>query len=273
MGLGIIIVKVAELFTNFVAVMRYFITTIILIFSLSGFAQDENKTDAKGKKQGLWKKYHKNGMLRYEGSFKDDNPVGVFKYYYDTGELQVKMTNIGKNAYSNVYYETGELKATGKYENQKKDSTWTFYDREGYKMAEEFYLSGKAEGTWKVYFPTGKIAEEKEYTDGEENGKWTRYYANGKIKMTAIYENGVLEGRATYYGNNFKKAVSGPFHKNVRHGFWTYYEADGKTVRKKEQYSNGVRIDKNKDDDVIDDREIEYIPENVLSPENFLSPR
>jgi hypothetical protein len=34
-----------------------------------------------------------------------------------------------------------------------------------------------------------------------------------------------------------------------------------------------VRIDANKDDDVIDDREIEYLPENILEPNNFLSPR
>ena len=91
--------------------------------------------------------------------------------------------------------------------------------------------------------------------------------------MTATYVNGVLEGRATYYGNNYKKAVSGVFHKDVRNGFWTFYEGDGKTIRKKEQYKNGVRIDKNKDDDVIDDREIEYLPESILEPNNFLSPR
>ena len=253
--------------------MRYLITVFILIFSLSGFAQEENKTDAKGKKQGLWKKYHKNGMLRYTGNFKDDKPVGVFKYYYDTGELQVKMTHIGNNSYSNIYYVTGELKATGKYENQKKDSIWSFYDEKGYKMAEEFYLSGKREGTWYVYFPNGKIAEEKEYSNDLENGKWNRYFINGKPKMTATYVNGVLEGRATYYGRNYKKAVSGVFKKDVREGFWTFYEGDGKTVRKKEQYKNGIRIDANKDDDVIDDREIEYLPESILSPDNFLSPR
>lgn len=254
--------------------MRTFLTILLVtIFSFGINAQDFNKTDSKGRKQGVWKKYHPNGMMRYTGSFKDDKPVGVFKYYFDTGEMQVEITHQGNNSYAKVYYITGELQAIGKYENQKKDSIWTLYDKKGYKSAEEFYLSGKKEGTWKVFYPNGKILEEKEYTNDFEHGKWNRYFNNGKPKMTATYENGVLEGRATYYGSNYKKAVSGVFHKDVRDGFWTFYNEDGKTVRKKEQYNMGFRIDKGKDEEVIDDREIDYLPESILSPENFLSPR
>ena len=63
--------------------MRTFFTILfITLFSFIINAQDVNKIDAKGKKQGVWKKYHPNGMLRYTGSFKDDKPVGVFKYYF-----------------------------------------------------------------------------------------------------------------------------------------------------------------------------------------------
>ena len=131
--------------------MKKLIVAIFMLLGLVGFSQEENKTDATGKKQGVWKKYHPNGMTRYVGKFKDDKPVGVFKHYYDTGKLQVKMTHTGSESYANVYYETGEIKAAGKYEEQKKDSVWKYYDKEGYKMAEEFYLSGKREGMWKLY--------------------------------------------------------------------------------------------------------------------------
>jgi antitoxin component YwqK of YwqJK toxin-antitoxin module len=249
---------------------------LLIIFSCITFfvfSQEENLIDSKGKKQGLWKKYHPNGMLRYTGNFKDDKPIGVFKYYYESGKFQVKISHFGSEAYANTYYETGEVKATGKYENQKKDSIWTFYDKDGYKMAEEFYMSGKREGTWKVFFRTGQIAEEKEYSNDFENGSWNQYFINGKPKLTATYLNGELEGRSTYYGSNGLKAVSGKFIRGARNGFWTFYEQDGKTVRKKEEYKNGNRIDANKDDDVIDPREIEYKSEDVLNPDNYMSPR
>jgi antitoxin component YwqK of YwqJK toxin-antitoxin module len=253
--------------------MKSLLLILFSCFTLFVFSQEENQTDVNGKKQGLWKKYHPNGMLRYSGNFKDDKPIGVFKYYYESGNFQIKITHSGSEAYSIAYYETGELKAAGKYENQEKDSIWTYYDKEGYKIADEYYIGGKREGKWKVYFKTGKIAEEKEYSNGFENGACNQYLINGKVKLTATYVNGELQGRATYYGNNGLKAVSGKFVRGAREGFWTFYEKDGKTVRKKEEYKNGKRIDANKDDDIIDPREIEYTPEDVLSPENFMSPR
>ncbi len=251
--------------------MKKIILIFLLFSSAVGFSQDENKIDAKGKKQGLWKKYHPNGMIRYKGNFKDDKPVGEFLYFYDSGKLEVKITHFGDESYANTYYETGELKATGKYENQLKDSVWTYYGIEGYKMAEEFYLSGKREGSWKVYFPNGQVAEEKEYTNDFENGIWKQYFSDGKEKMSATYENGELEGRATYYGMNEKKAVSGVFVRGARDGFWTFYEKDGKTVKKKEEYKNGVRVDKGKYDDVINPDSTDYIPEDVLNPD-LMSP-
>ena len=43
----------------------------------------QNVTDAKGLKQGYWKKLDdKTNHLVYEGLFKDDKPQGIFKYYY-----------------------------------------------------------------------------------------------------------------------------------------------------------------------------------------------
>src|SRR5680860_997814 len=112
--------------------MKNIIVIIFILVSTIGFSQEENTIDAKGLKQGLWKKYHPNGMIRYKGNFKDDKPVGEFKYFYDSGKLQAKISHFGEESYANNYYETGEVKATGKYENQLKDSIWTLYDRDGY---------------------------------------------------------------------------------------------------------------------------------------------
>ncbi len=108
--------------------MRNLIVAFFMLFGLVAFAQEGNKTDAKGQKQGEWKKYHTNGMLRYVGSFKNDKPLGEFKYYYDTGKIQSKMDHKEAVSYFIAYYKTGEVKATGKYINQKRDSVWNFYD-------------------------------------------------------------------------------------------------------------------------------------------------
>ncbi len=253
--------------------MKNLFVVICMLFGSLAFSQGENKTDSKGQKQGEWKKYHKNGVLRYVGNFKNDKPTGVFKYYYDTGKIQVKMTHFGLESYTNIYYKTGELKGTGKYVNQKKDSTWTYYDLNGHKKATEFYVKGVKDKIWYVYFTNEKIAEEKEYLNDFENGFWNQYYESGKKKLTATYKNGGLEGKAVYYNNDGKRGVTGYFFHGVRNGVWIYFKEDGKTVKKKEEYKNGKRIDAAKDDVLIDPEKSKPISEDFLQPENFMSPR
>ena len=253
--------------------MRNLLVIVFVLFGLLAFSQGENKTDAKGGKQGEWKKYHKNGMLRYVGSFQNDNPIGEFKYYYDTGKIQAKMNHSGTISYSIVFYKTGEVKATGKYINQKKDSTWVYYDLEGFKNATEYYTMGLKDKVWYTYFPNGQIAEEKEYKAGIENGIWNQYRASGLKKMTATYKNGGLEGKAVYYGGNGKRQISGFYYHSLRTGVWLYFEADGEKIKKKQEYKNGRRIDKNKDDRIIDPEDLKPISEDFLQPDNFMSPR
>ena len=244
--------------------MKQLFYIISFLICVNTFAQETNKTDAKGKKQGVWKKYHENGMLRYTGTFKDDKPVGAFKYYYDTGELQVEMKHSGETSYSTVYYLSGAVKGKGKYVNQLKDSTWTYYDEDGNKRAIENYSMGKRDKKWETYFPDGKLAEEKMWKDDFENGKWKQYFPNGKTKVVATYENGGLEGKAAYFRPDGTRGVSGNFFHGVRHGVWKYYEADGQTVEKVEIYKKGQRVDKNKDDVIEDPNSIKPIPEDEV---------
>ncbi len=52
------------------------------------YAQDTmNQTDSKGRKQGPWRKLER-GVLKYEGQFRDDKPVGTFTYYYDNKSIK-----------------------------------------------------------------------------------------------------------------------------------------------------------------------------------------
>ncbi|WP_435416316.1 toxin-antitoxin system YwqK family antitoxin [Polaribacter aestuariivivens] len=52
------------------------------------------------------------------------------------------------------FYDSGEVKITGKFED-------------GYK-----------EGTWKTYYKNGKIKEKGRYNKGEKVGVWKIYYKN-----------------------------------------------------------------------------------------------
>lgn len=243
----------------------------LLIFStVLGFSQEVNQIDDKGEKQGVWKKYHKNGGLRYVGEFKDDQPIGVFKYYYDTGKFQSNVTYFGKVSYANFYYPSGAVKATGKYISQKKDSVWTYYDLKGYRKSTEYYKLGSREKVWYVYYTNGNVAEEKEYIKDFENGIWNTYFEDGTFKMKAIYVNGALEGKAYYYDSNGKKKILGHFHNGHRHGRWITFNPDGSAL-KSEEYDMG-KMTKG-EPNYINEKEELHDNQNNLEMEDLFPPR
>ena len=90
-----------------------------------GLTQTFNKIDLNGLKQGIWEKTFDNGTLRYKGQFKNNNPDGIFMYYYRSGELQAEKEffHSGKAAATHIFYKNGKLKASGLYVNELKDST------------------------------------------------------------------------------------------------------------------------------------------------------
>jgi antitoxin component YwqK of YwqJK toxin-antitoxin module len=67
-----------------------YIVVLLAISAGSLFSQiSVNQTDKKGKKQGLWRKNYDDGIIRYEGSFKDDQPDGIFRYYNELGKIKM----------------------------------------------------------------------------------------------------------------------------------------------------------------------------------------
>ena len=80
-----------------------------------GFSQ--NKTDAQGRKQGPWRKYQPGDkILIYTGQFKDDIPVGEFRYYYPSGKVKSIVQHESKRvSYSWFYNESEVLILEGKF--------------------------------------------------------------------------------------------------------------------------------------------------------------
>ena len=66
---------------------------LLVLVSTVGFSQEVNQTDAKGKKQGVWKKYHSNGVISEEGEYSTSKNYrgkknGIWKYYSAIGMLE-----------------------------------------------------------------------------------------------------------------------------------------------------------------------------------------
>lgn len=222
-----------------------FVIVIGLFVSASCFGQ--NIIDAKGLKQGYWKKLdEKTNKTVYEGTFKDSKPQGIFKYYYpfDTVRAIINFKDDGKYSYAKLFHPNGKLMAKGKYLGESvKDSVWLFYDESSTLVSKDIYFLGKKHGTCYVYLPDGKVAEERNYDKDVLHGVFKEYFDGKLVKGEGTYVNGKLEGKNAYYFPNGVAAASGYYKNGLKTGPWIYKDVNGK-ITEKELFVNGKSADK-----------------------------
>ena len=224
--------------------MKY-IPLLFCFFMLNLTAQPQapNRIDPKGNKQGPWKKYDK-GVLIYEGNFKDNVPVGEFKYYHPNGKLKsITYFMQGVHQVRTTIYHTNERKASeGIFLDQLKDGEWKYWDEDSTLVKVENYKSGKKNGAWKTYSSSsGILLEELNYRNDTLHGPARTFYVDGTPCTKENYLNGQRSGTAESYYIDGKLSIKGDFHKGFKIGVWNYYDQNG-TLRKVTEYKQSQEI-------------------------------
>jgi len=204
----------------------------VLLFLFSSYLYAQNKKDEQGRKQGDWSKYYPNGTsLLYKGQFKDDLPIGEFRYYFESGKIKsIVHYETKERSYAWFYFENEQLMCEGQYLNQKKDSIWKNYNAEGYLLSMEYFELNRLNGERRVYYiqnqvETGEIkcasietykdsilegpysqylssgvkVQEGNYLDGTKNGVWKSYYPSGSLETIIKYRKGKAYGYSYAY--------------------------------------------------------------------------
>jgi antitoxin component YwqK of YwqJK toxin-antitoxin module len=225
----------------------HLIVSIIILFNVhpdkATLAQTMNQVDAKGMKQGEWRKTDANGRLIYEGAFKDDKPTGTFTYYDSTAKVKAinEFSGNGTKAHTITFNRFGKKSSEGNYLNEKREGLWQFYNDDEILIAEEFYENGIAAGTWKNYYMNGALLEEINYKNGKKEGPWKQYFDDGPVKLSATYENGKLQGLATFFHPSGRVKISGPYKNNFKDGVWMFLNDKG-VADKKEIWADGILV-------------------------------
>ena len=202
-----------------------------------GFAQDSNKVDAKGKKDGLWKgTYEVSKRPRYEGTFNHGKETGIFKFFDDTKKGDVIATrdfsaNDG-SAYTIFYDQKKNKVSEGKVIGKNYEGEWKYYHKASTAvMTIENYKNGKLEGLRTVYYPNTKIAEEMTYKNGVKDGIYKKTAVNGTLLEQSTYKNNEYNGDAVFYDSDGTIASKGKFLNGKKVGMWQFFT---KGVLKKE---------------------------------------
>lgn len=215
-------------------------------------AQEVNKTDAKGRKQGVWEKvYPGTKVYQYRGQFKDDKPTGKFSYFYKSGKVKA-VINHDENSSRSVgyfYYEAGQLMSYGIYQNTKKDSIWLNFTEHGHLSNTETYLNDSLNGKKTVFYlperPEDKskiISAVYNYRNGKLDGEFTEYFDFGTVKSTGAYMNNIKSGIWRSYHPNGKLMLVTRYKNGVMHGYRVGFDESGKEIGRV-YYYNGRKLE------------------------------
>ena len=217
------------------------LTLLILFTALSIQSQPINQVDAKGFKQGAWKVTYENGQTKYEGTFKDNKPVGLMKRYYDDGTLKAEMLYMKDNkSHAKLYFNNGVLAGEGNYTGNLKDSVWNYYSYYTTTLRlSECYANGIKNGQSIRVYNNGVKSEITTWINNQKEGQWLQYFENGNKQTDASYKNDKREGKFTSYYPDGKIETAGNFVNDNMHGEWVYYLPDG-SVQMKINYIKGI---------------------------------
>ena len=140
---------------------RIVISFLIVLLSVSFLVAQTaaNRTDANGKKQGLWEEKSPSG--RFIGNYLDDQKDGSWTSYASDGKL-IRIESFKKGL---------------------RDGIAVDIDQRGYLVGEIYYMDNLPEGTAKKYFYGTNPASSIDYLHGKINGKKKLYYENSLGKL------------------------------------------------------------------------------------------
>lgn len=102
------------------------------------------------------KEYYPNGNLKREIWISNDDNVGNFKEYYETGELMEEGTMSNGVIHKSIFFKNGKVKETGSLENGLKTGWWTYNSNSGESTYKEEYktINEQSHLNQKIYLNT-----------------------------------------------------------------------------------------------------------------------
>lgn len=210
-------------------IYKKIVIALVFLNAVLVSAQDFNKLDANGKKDGVWKgTYEVSKRPRYEGTFSHGKETGIFKYFDDTKKGDVVATrdfSANDGSAYNIFYDQNKNKVSeGKVIGRSNEGEWKYYHKASkVLMTLENYKNGKLEGSRTVYYPNAKVAEEMTYKNGLKEGIYKKYGQNGTLLEQTTYVNDQYNGDAIFYDSEGTVASKGKFLNGKKVGRWQFY--------------------------------------------------
>jgi len=178
------------------------------------YVEDKNETQ----KAIVKKTYHKNGIIKTEGAFLKNKPVGIHRKFSTKGNI----------IDSKTFSENSWVAAKGIVDKkEKKQGKWTYFYKNKNIKATGAYKDDKNIGKWKYYFENGNIEQKGQYNNnGELTGEWIWYFENGNINKKEEFINNMNEGIFIEYDIDSNIINKGKYYNGYKTGEWIHSVGD-----------------------------------------------
>jgi antitoxin component YwqK of YwqJK toxin-antitoxin module len=136
-----------------------------------------------------------------------------------------------------IYYDSGELKAEGLVESDKKEGVWKVYDKHG-DIAEKLRFDGGKLNHREVYI-NNNLAISEELKDSIRNGELKLYYEDGSIKKLYTFKEGKQDGVGKTYFPNHNLELQYNYKDSFQLDYIQYY-GNGEVFIKADTFGKGV---------------------------------
>ena len=156
-----------------------------------------------------------------------ENYNGLNETYYNNGkgELKEKFTkkNGKKEGLYKTYYENGQLQSKYNFKNGKLDKSCKYWNDKGQLMSEKNYKEGEKDGPHKSWFENGQLHIEVNYVNGNQEGLPKYYSENGQLKDKMFLDHIQKENKGKVKKNKAKlKFKVGDLIKKKKGGNFEY---------------------------------------------------
>jgi len=198
-----------------------------------------NRFDRNKNKQGVWKYFYENDILKEEGFYVNGKKNGYFKEYDNKGallkiskyindEIQHDVPELSSYEIRTDYYTNGTIKVVGSYKNGIPEGIRREYASDGKISNAYIFEKGKISGEG--------IVDEK----GNKQGFWKEFYDTGVLKAEGYYKNNIKTGDWKFYSENQKIKQTGKFNNNgLQIGEWKWFYENG-NIQKTENFKSGI---------------------------------
>jgi len=180
---------------------RIFSTLLLLIlffyFHSNIISQSAgNQVNDKGQKTGYWVHYSTDGKTKLEeGNYIDDKKDGIWKAYFPDGVMKHEITYVKGSArgYAKMYYSDGTLREEGTWNEVCWTGDYRYYHPNGQAAYIWHYnKQGKREGEQKYFYENGKIKYKGTWEDGKVKTNVEVYDSTGTMIQNRIYKDGAF---------------------------------------------------------------------------------